>query len=850
MLRAALRSVVARKVRLGLTALAIVLGVSLVTGTFMFTDTIDSQFDTLFDDIYSGIDVTVRRDVGDFTSGGEPFPASIIEDVRRVEGVREAEGGVSTALSQVLDKEGEPIGGQGPPTLGFSWGDSETLNPIRIKTGNGFPPTASGEVAIDANTVKLNDFALGDTVTVVNLAGAEQFSLVGILSFGDQDTLLGATITVFELSEAQRLFGFGDEFTGINIRGESGVAPAELVARVGTVLPADLEAVTGVTQQNEQAEEINEGLGFLKIGLLVFAGVAVFVGGFIIQNTFRIIVAQRTRELALLRAVGATGRQVVVLVVIEALITAIVASIIGIAAGVGISIGIRALMNVVGFGIPAGDLVLLPRTIVAGMLVGVLLTVASALLPARRASRVPPVAAIREEAARPRRRSLRNRAIAGTTVTSVGAVALLIGLFAGIGNGIALVGAGAAIMFIGVSVLAPLAAGPVADILGRPLPRLFGVSGQLAKENTKRKPRRTASTASALMIGVALVAFFSVFASSTKASIEETVRNAFPADLTIQSTNQNDPELPAPFSPAFAAQISTLPELDVVSALQFGRIKVEGSAELIGAVDPATINAVFALKPVGQTLTKLTQDNSVMVSSSVLEDQGWSVGQQINIEYSATGLVATIIAGAFEGDEFGDFYVSNETYASNFTHVGDSLVFARAAPGVTVGDAQASVERVAETFGNVKVQTKSQLVEDAEDQINAALLLFTGLLAFAVLIAVLGITNTLALSIFERTREIGLLRAVGMGRRQVRRMVRWEAVLIALFGALLGVILGIFLGWAVTRALADEGLGAFSIPFTQVLLALVLAGVGGVVAAIWPARTAARLDVLEAIGYE
>ena len=850
MLRAAVKSVLARKVRLGLTALAIVLGVSLVTGTFMFTDTIDSQFDNLFDDIYSGIDVIVRRDVGGFTSGDEPFPASIIDDVRRVEGVRETVGGVGTALSQVLDKEGEPIGGQGPPTLGFSWGGSEALNPIRVKTGNGRPPTAPGEVAIDANTAKVNDFVLGDIVSVVNLAGVEQFSLVGILSFGDQDTLLGATITVFELSEARRLFGFGDEFTAINVRGEPGVGSEELTARIAAILPDDLQAVTGVEQQNEQADEINEGLGFLKIGLLVFAGVAVFVGGFIIQNTFRIIVAQRTRELALLRAVGATGRQVVVLVVVEALITAVVASIIGIAAGVGISLAIRALMNTVGFGVPPGDLVLLPRTIIVGMLVGVVLTVASAILPALRASRIPPVAAMREEAARPARRGLRTRAIAGTTVTSVGALALIAGLFGGVANGIAFVGAGAAIMFIGVSILAPLAAGPVADILGRPLPRLFGVSGQLARENTKRKPRRTASTASALMIGVALVAFFSVFASSTKASIEETVRDAFPADLTIQSTNQNDPELPAPFSPALTARIRTLPELDVVSAMQFGRIEVEGSTELIGAVDPATINEVFTLEPVGQTLANLSQSNSIMVGSAILEDRGWSVGQQIDIRYSATGRVATTIAGIFEGTEFGDYFISNDTYAANFTNVGDGLVFARAAPGVSVEQAQASVETITEPFGNVKVQTKSELVEDAEDQIDAALRLFTGLLAFAVLIAVLGITNTLALSIFERTREIGLLRAIGMGRRQVRRMVRWEAVLIALFGALLGVILGIFLGWAVTRALADEGLGAFSIPFTQVAAAFVLAGFGGVIAAIWPAHKAARLNVLEAISYE
>ncbi len=849
MLRAALRSVLARKVRLGLTGLAIILGVSLVTGTFMFTDTINAQFDTLFDDIYSGIDVTVRKDVGDFTSGGEPFDASIIDDVAGVPGVREADGGVSTVFSQVLDKDGEPIGGAGPPTLGFSWSDSPSLNPIQISDTNGRAPSGPSEVAIDANTVKLNEFALGDTVSVVNIAGVEEFSLVGILSFGDQDTLLGATITVFELSEAQRLFGFGDEFTGINIKAESGVSANELATRVDAILPSDLEAVTGATQQNEQADEINEALGFLQIGLLVFAGVAVFVGAFIIQNTFRIIVAQRTRELALLRAVGATARQVLGLVVIEAFITAVFASIIGIGAGVGMTLGIRSIMNAAGLAIPPGDLVLLPRTIIVGLVVGVALTVGSAILPARRASRVPPVAAMRTDAARPPRRSLRSRAITGTVVTGAGAVALFVGLFGGVGNGIAFVGLGAAIIFLGISALAPFAARPVADLFGWPL-RWLGVSGQLAKENTKRKPRRTASTASALMIGVALVGFLSVFASSIKVSVQETILEIFAADLTIRSTNETDQELPSPFSPAFTASLRELPELDVVSAMQFGRMEIDGNTELLGAVDPVTITEVFALKPVGRVLDDLATPDALMVAGTVFAERNWSVGQVLTITYAARGEVSTTVVGTFDSDDFGDFYVSNGTFATNFTGIGDGIVFARAAPDITVGAAQERIEDLAAEYGNIKVQTKGQLLAEAEDQVDQALVLFTALLLFAVIIAVLGITNTLALSIFERTREIGLLRAVGMSRRQVRRMVRWESVIIALFGALLGVILGIFLGWAVTRALADEGLGAFSVPYTQVAVAFVLAALAGVIAAVWPAYKAGKLNVLDAIGYE
>ncbi len=351
------------------------------------------------------------------------------------------------------------------------------------------------------------------------------------------------------------------------------------------------------------------------------------------------------------------------------------------------------------------------------------------------------------------------------------------------------------------------------------------------------------------MVGVALIAFFAVFADSAKASVRETVLEVFPADLTIQSVNPGD-ELPAPFSPAITEQMRLLPELDVVSAMQFGWVIIDGTEEPVGAVDPGTIDEVFALKPVGPALTNLSRVNTIMVSATALEERGWSVGQEIQIRYALTGAVATSIAGVFDGDDFADFYISSGTYAANFTPIGDGLVFARAAPNVTVEQAQQAVTSITDEFATVKVQTKSELIEDVENQVDTALSFFSGLVLLAVLIAILGITNTLALSIYERTREIGLLRAVGMDRRQVRRMVRWESVIIALFGAVLGVVLGIFLGWAVTRALADEGLGAFSIPIVQVIAALIIAGIGGVIAAIWPAWKASKLNVLEAISYE
>ena len=850
MVRTALKSVLAHKVRLLLTGVAIVLGVSLVAGTFIFTDTINAQFGSLLDEIYEGTDVSVRSAGGDFSAATEPFPESVYDDVVAVDGVQAADGGVSSISAQVLDSEGIPVGGQGPPTLGFSWGETAALNPMQIKEGNGSAPSGPGEVVLDINTANNAGLMIGDTVTVVAFNGPEDFELVGLSSFGDADSLLGATLIAFELEEARRVFGYGDELTGIVVQAESGVDAADLTIAISEVLPAGVEAVTGETEQNEQAADINEGLSFLSIGLLAFAGVAVFVGGFIIQNTFRIIIAQRTRELALLRALGATARQVRSMVIIEALIVGVIGSVVGIAFGALLALGIRALMNAIGLGIPQSTLVLLPRTIIVAMTVGVVLTVASALLPARKASRIPPIAALREDASRTPRRSLHRRAVSGMVITAVGVALLGVGLFSSFGNALVFVAAGAAIGFVGVSVLAPLAARPLADIIGWPLPKLFGVSGQLAKENTKRQPRRTASTASALMIGVALVVFFSVFASSTKASVSETIFELFPADISFQSTNQNDPEVPAVMSPQFTDDLRTHDELQVVSAMQFGKVVVLDDERLIGAIDPATIEQVFSLGADDGAIAALSQPNSVIVSESYLDETDLAVGGVVTVEYLTTGAVDSEIVGVFEASEFSDIYISTATYKSNFRYEGDAVVFSNTAEGVTVAEAQEAIAPTVASYGNVKAQTKSDIVSEAETQIDQALALFTGLLFFAVIIAVLGITNTLTLSVYERTREIGLLRAIGMTRRQVRRMIRWEAVIVATFGAILGVGIGIVLGWSVVRALADQGLGAFDIPFGQVILALVLAAFAGVFAAIWPARKAARMNILDAISSE
>jgi putative ABC transport system permease protein len=849
MLRAAVKGVFANKVRLSLTALAIIIGVSFVAASFVFTDTISARFENLLDTTAMGVDVYVRPappETGDTFQNTEfgSMPEETLEAVKAVPGVRLADGGVE-GFAQLVDKEGNAIGGQGPPTLGFSWGTEPSMSPVTIKEGNGRGPTAPGEIAIDANSAKKNDLAVGDTITVLTIGAPEQFDVVGIVSFGDSDSLAGATLTLFELSEAQRLFDLEGEYGAISVAAEAGVSAEELTENISTQLNGDLEVITAADASQDQLDEISEGLGFLNTALLAFAAVAIFVGAFIISNTFRIIVAQRTRELALLRAVGATGRQITWMIVIEALLVGFVASIIGIAMGVLLAVGLAAGMNALGLNMPEGPLTVLPRTVIVGMAVGLIVTLVSAVLPARRAARVPPVAAMRDEAARPKRRSLRLRAIIGTVTLGVGLATLLVGLFVSIDNAIWLVAVGALVFFIGVSILAPLAAKPVSQVLGWPLPKLFGVSGQLAQDNTKRQPRRTAATASALMIGVALVVFVAVFGASIKASIEDSIFDTFPGDFSATSTN-----FAVGVSPAFTDEVRGLEEIGDVSTLKVGTAEVNGESTSVVAIDPATIGAVTSFEVSDGAYQAMAATGGVLVHADRLEDNGWVVGDTVEIVYPQDSGGPIEIVGTIGSANFGNYVITEDEYAVGFKNPTDAFVFANAAEGVPVEEARAALDGLATDYPNVNVQNKDELIADAENQIDQILVLFTGLLLLAIIIAVLGITNTLALSIIERTREIGLLRAIGMLRRNVRRMIRWEAVIIALFGAVMGIGVGLILGWAVVQALADEGLGSFAIPWTQLFVLVLLAGIAGVIAAIYPSWKASRMDILAAIAYE
>lgn len=841
MFTTALKGVFAHRVRLFMTALAIVLGVAFVSGTFVFTDTINARFETLFTDVYAGVDASVRPETPEF--GAQPgqnpgsFDESLLADVSALEGVSVAEGSVG-GFAQIIAPNGDPIGGQGPPTLGFSWIETAALSSVHIADGNGRAPSGPGEVVIDVGTAGGNDLTIGDEVGIQTLGGTETFEIVGLANFGTEDNLAGATLSIFSLDEGRRLFGLEGRLTSIDILGSDEVAPESLVEAIAPVLPDGAEVVTGDQQTQEQLESITEGLGFLSTALLAFAGVAVFVGAFVIQNTFRIVVAQRIRELALFRAVGATGRQLVSLVTLEALIVGTLASVVGVFAGIGVASGIKAAMNAGGFGLPDGPLTVEARTIFVGLTVGIAVTLVSALLPARRAATVPPVAAMTEVAAPAAGRSLQRRSIGGTITAGAGAALLALGLIVENGASLTLVALGSLTVFIGVSVLAPVFAIPIAKVLGRPLP---GITGDLARENTIRQPRRTASTAAALMIGVALVSFVSIFAASIKATVSDTLQGAFPADLAFQSTNFS-----VGVSPELEADLEQLDEFAVVSAVRAGYIRIDGEEFNVAAVD----GEIEALYDMGPSIDVAGLGDGMLVAQSVLEDRGWQVGDVLDVEYAATGTIATEIVGMFEDQTFASYMISLDSYQANFPTDQIVITFASLSDGVEIGEGQEAAETVLASFPNLDMNTASEQIAEAEAQVDQLVALFSGLLGLAVVIAVIGIANTLSLSIVERTKEIGLLRAVGLTRRQTRRMVRWEAIIVAVFGALLGVLVGSGLGWATVFSLADDGLGTFALPVGQLAIWLVLAALAGVIAAAGPARTAAKMNVLEAISYE
>jgi len=842
MLRATLRSVTGHKLRLILTAMSVVLGVAFVAGTFVLTDSIKATFDNLTAQASTNVDVVVRGAETD--NGRGPVPIELADELGTLDGVERAEPDVLGG-AVLVGADGTAVRRGGAPTFGFAPDESGSF-----VLGEGRLPQDETEVAVEEATLTDSRLSVGDTTTVVAGSDAHPVTIVGMVRFGENVSLAGATAVIFDEATTRSYFAPDGTVDTISVQATDGVTQAALRETVAAALPSGAEAVTGQAQAEQDASDFGEVLGFINTFLLVFAGIALFVGAFIIVNTFSMLVAQRTRELALLRALGASRRQVTRSVLGEALVVGVVSSVVGLAVGVGLAAGLKAVFARFGLDIGSG-LPVAPRTVVASFVVGIVVTLVAAYFPARRAARIAPVAAMRDDVALPER-SLRLRAVIGSLMTLGGAGTLIGGLLAdGTTSGI-LVGVGAVLTLVGVAVVSPVIAPLAVGVLAAPYRRLFGTVGRLARDNALRNPRRTSTTAAALMIGMALVTGVTILASSTRASTASIVDTQLRADFVLDAGGGGGG---APFSGVPTAVAEQIRDVEGVGAVaQLGFVPVVAGEFSTGAI---AIDGDDLAENVNLDLisgaTSALGPASLLVDETVATEQGWAVGETVELSVGISPPAPFLVAGVYAPNPtIGSLVVDRSSYAAAVPEAqrADFSLYVRAAPGADLADVRAGLAAVVKPFAVVSVQDREQFKDAQATQVNTILYIIYGLLGLAVIIAILGIVNTLALSVFERTREIGLLRAIGMDRRQLKRVIRLESVIIAVFGASLGTVIGLFFGVALQRSLADDGLTELALPYPQLAAFLVAAGAVRVLAAVWPARRAARLDVLKAITTE
>jgi putative ABC transport system permease protein len=847
-LKVALKGTWAHKRRMVGTIAAVVLGVAFLAGTLVLGDTMRAGFDELFTDATAGTDAVVRgRSAVEADELTQPtlLDASVLDDVRAVDSVADAEPEI-LGLGQLLGSDGEPIGGNGPPTLASNWIDNPELSSVELVRGD--PPSAPNEVVIDTTTAETGGLDIGDT-TIVRTPAPIEVTIVGLSQLKEGASTSGVTYTAFTLDAARDLLVAGqDKVTDILVAAEPGVSQSELAERISAVLPSDAEAITGEDLAAEFSESIEDDfLGLFERFLVVFAVIALLVAAFSIYNTFTITVAQRIRESALLRAIGSSRGQILASVFIEALIIGIVASAIGLVAGIGLAVALSALLDAFGFGIPTAAPVLAGSTVAWAFAVGIGVTLLAGIVPAVRASRVSPLAALRDVGVDRSHTSVA-RAVIGAVLT-IGGIALVVTAALGSGGVLTQAAIGAILLVVGVVVLGPIAARPVSALLGRPLPAVRGVTGALARQNAMRNPRRTAGTAAALMVGVAVVTMFTVMAASIKATLDDRVSRSFGGDLVVAaggfSGSGIDPEL--------AGALGELDEVDEAVGVGLGAAVIDGESRTFTVTDPAAATDMLGIGVVEGSMADVG-DTEIAISEDEAEAEDWSVGSPVELAFSDGQTEEVTVAAVFEsrqGDAISPIVVPVVVWAPHTTQLTDTTVLVRLADGVALSDGEAAVTEVAEAFGQPDVQTRDEYVDSIASGVDTFLYFVYALLALAILIALMGIANTLSLSVYERTRELGLLRAVGQTRSQTRTMVRWESVIIALFGTLGGLGLGTFLGWALLRALAaDEGVGVFAAPIGQLVIVLAFGALVGLLAAVRPARRAARLDVLAAIATE
>jgi putative ABC transport system permease protein len=854
MLTVALKGLAGRKVRASLTAIAIVVGVAMISGTYILTDTIKNGFNTIVTNSYKNADVVISGEAAFKNESGNgvetpTFPESVLAKVKAMPDVAAASGAVQSDSTKLIGKDGKVVDTGGAPSLGFSVDPKEQqFNPTKLTAGAW--PSGPDEVAIDKATASKEGFKVGDTIRLQAVGPQRTFRISGIAELSGVGSIGAATFALFDLPTAQKVFAKPGQLDIIRVQSKPGVPTSKLISQIKPLLPPTATVRDTNAQVKEDKKQFNF-VSFFQYILLAFAGIALFVGAFVIANTLSITIAQRMREFATLRTLGASRRQVLWSVVVEAFVIGLLGSVVGLFLGLALAKLLNKLFVVVGIDLPQGGTVFATRTVIVALLVGTIVTLVASIRPARRATRVPPIAAVREGSVLPVSRFAKYGPVTAFTILAVAVALVALGtLGSGIATGprLLLLAVGVLLLFFGVSMNAARVVRPLAAVLGAPARTVGGAPGVLARDNATRNPARTASTASALMIGLALVTFVAIFGQGVVKSFEDAVDQLFIADYAVTATNTF-----TPIDVAVGKSLVGKPGVSDVTPIRAGSAHFLGGDHNLTAVQPNMATGVrVEWKAGGSSVPGRLGNTGWFTDDDYAKAHHLHVGSPVSLEFPDGKRVNLKLMGIYKkpngGSPFGEATISTTLFDKHIPRPQDEMVLVNTPDGVSEATT-ATLEDDVTGFADAKVQTRDEFKTNFLKPIKRILNLLYALLALSVIVSLVGIINTLVLTVYERTRELGMLRAVGMTRRQVRMMIRYESIVTSLMGAALGMVVGIFLAALVAQALSGQGV-VFAIPWLQLVYFILAAIVVGVLAAIIPARRAARLNVLRALQYE